>query len=252
MRPVEDFNQHDHVILVDFREKEEVIPPDLQSPATELKPEVLKERNNEVLPQTTVRESATKPPAPSNKKTPVIPVAKKLQEPVKLSSSSENSTVIKAREIEAEIAALEAARIREEQKRGFSSLLSRSANLAAVSSGLTDTNDISTGAASKNEGSGDSAYNSGNSGSVSGELGSRRILRKPVIRDDSQKKGRVVVRICVNGEGNVISSAYSLKGSTTSDNYLISLAEKGVFDYKFTRSSVERECGEVVIDFMVK
>ena len=57
-------------------------------------------------------------------------------------------------------------------------------------------------------------------------LEDRGIVYQPQIRDNTQKTGRVVVRICVDNEGNVISARFTQKGSTTTDSHLISLAEK--------------------------
>jgi len=87
---------------------------------------------------------------------------------------------------------------------------------------------------------------------IQGVLGNRKVLRTPSIVDKSQKKGRVVVKICVNDQGKVISSKYTMMGSTTSDTYLIGLAEKGAKEYLFSASSNTRECGNVVIDFQLK
>ncbi len=87
---------------------------------------------------------------------------------------------------------------------------------------------------------------------IQATLGNRKVLRTPVIQDKSQKKGRVVVRICVGSHGKVLSSKYTMMGSTTNDSYLIGLAEKGASEYLFSPSSNPKECGKVVIDFQLK
>lgn len=93
--------------------------------------------------------------------------------------------------------------------------------------------------------------NRGN-GNIRGALGNRKVIKVPKIKDDSQKKGRVVVKICVDQKGDVISSQYTMMGSTTSDTYLIKLAENGAKGYKFSPSVNPKECGKVVIDFLLK
>ncbi len=87
---------------------------------------------------------------------------------------------------------------------------------------------------------------------IQGVLGNRKVLKSPVIIDNSQKKGRVVVKICVDSSGKVISSKYTMMGSTTSDTYLIKLAEEGALNYLFSTSSNPKECGNVTIDFQLK
>jgi len=83
-------------------------------------------------------------------------------------------------------------------------------------------------------------------------FGDRGIVYSPTITDDSQRTGRVVVDICVNKKGEVISAKFTQKGSTTTDAYLIDLAEKSAKKYKFMKSEVEEQCGEITIDFKLK
>ena len=90
------------------------------------------------------------------------------------------------------------------------------------------------------------------SGKVGDGLGERGTLFIPKIQDNTQKTGRVVVRICVNQDGKVISANYTQKGSTTTDAHLISVAEKNAKKYKFTKSKIVEQCGNIVIDFKLK
>lgn len=87
---------------------------------------------------------------------------------------------------------------------------------------------------------------------LSNDISSRQVLKKPNIVDNSQKEGRVVVKICVDGTGKVISANYTQVGSTTTDAHLIDLAEKGVMEYIFSESPAERQCGRVFIDFRLR
>ncbi len=83
-------------------------------------------------------------------------------------------------------------------------------------------------------------------------LDSRGLVYEPKIVDKSQKSGIVVIKVCVNNAGNVISSKYTQRGSSTTDSYLINLAEKSARKYKFTPSNVAEQCGTITIDFVVK
>lgn len=90
------------------------------------------------------------------------------------------------------------------------------------------------------------------SGKVGGGLGNRGILYEPEINDNSQKTGRVVIKVCVDSSGKVVSAKYTQKGSTTTDQDLIKIAETGAAKYKFTAQEIEKQCGTVTIDFKVK
>jgi len=83
-------------------------------------------------------------------------------------------------------------------------------------------------------------------------LGSRGLVYEPTIEDNSQKSGTVVVKVCVNKQGNIVSSKYTQRGSSTTDSYLIDLAEKSAKKYRFTPSNVDEQCGTITIDFIVK
>lgn len=83
-------------------------------------------------------------------------------------------------------------------------------------------------------------------------LDSRGLIWEPVISDNSQRTGDVVVKVCVNSDGAVTSAKYTQRGSTTTDSYLINLAEKSAKKYRFTKSEAEEQCGTITIHFIVK
>lgn len=145
-----------------------------------------------------------------------------------------------------ELEAAKKAKELSEKKSQFANLLSKSKKVETANS---------SGEEGESEGSGSSALDATGDhsmGSIRGVLGNRKVLKIPTIKDDSQKKGRVVVKICVNATGDVVSSTYTMMGSTTSDTYLINLAEKGAKGYKFSPSTNPKECGKVTIDFLLK
>ena len=90
------------------------------------------------------------------------------------------------------------------------------------------------------------------SGMVGGGLGKRGVLHEPDIRDNSQKTGRVVVRVCVDSAGDVMSANYTQRGSTTTDAELRSLAIRSAKRFKFTTSEIEKQCGTITIDFKLR
>lgn len=87
---------------------------------------------------------------------------------------------------------------------------------------------------------------------IEGFQGTRKVIKVPVINDNSQKQGRVVVNICVDAKGKVVSSKYTQIGSTTTDPYLVKLAEEGASGYIFSPSSQSKECGRVIIEFRLR
>ncbi|MEZ4907470.1 MAG: cell envelope integrity protein TolA [Saprospiraceae bacterium] len=89
-------------------------------------------------------------------------------------------------------------------------------------------------------------------GKVGDGLDDRGILYEPKFEDNSQKSGIVVIRLCVNNNGEVISAKYTQRGSTTTDSHLIQIAENNAKKYKFAPSELKEQCGNVSISFIVK
>lgn len=93
---------------------------------------------------------------------------------------------------------------------------------------------------------------SGGLGEVGGGLSGRGIIYKPVIQENSQKTGKVVVKVCVDESGEVISAKFTQRGSTTTDSQLIEVTEKAAVKYKFTKGDLAEQCGTITIDFKLK
>jgi TonB family protein len=87
---------------------------------------------------------------------------------------------------------------------------------------------------------------------VGGGLGNRGVKYEPTISDNSQKTGKVVVNVCVDKSGKVISAEYTQKGSTTTDSDLRALAERSARKFVFSESTIEKQCGTITIDFKVR
>ena len=87
------------------------------------------------------------------------------------------------------------------------------------------------------------------SGRVGGGLGSRGLVFEPNIKENSQKEGKVVVKVCVDRSGKVIDAKYTQRGSTTTDSDLVNVAIKNAEKYIFSESEIEEQCGTITIDF---
>jgi TonB family protein len=90
------------------------------------------------------------------------------------------------------------------------------------------------------------------SGVVGGGLGDRGVGYSPKITDDSQKKGTVVVRVCVDREGKVTSAEFTQKGSSVSDNHLVQLAERNARQWRFDKSNIDKQCGTITYRFTLQ
>lgn len=114
----------------------------------------------------------------------------------------------------------------------------------------------------KNDGNGNNPFGKGNEGSgdgggadtsigasIGGGLSGRAVQRRSSIKNDTQKIGRVVIEVCVDSEGRVISADYTMRGSTTTDSDLKSKALESARSYVFVPSSKDTECGTLSFNF---
>lgn len=88
--------------------------------------------------------------------------------------------------------------------------------------------------------------------SIGGGLGGRKVTGRPSMVDNTQKTGKVSVRVCVDSNGQVTSAGYTQLGSTTTDSVLRNKAETWAKQYKFAPSSAAEQCGTITFDFRVK
>lgn len=93
---------------------------------------------------------------------------------------------------------------------------------------------------------------SSGSGQVGGGLSSRGISKQPKVSGNFQKSGKVVLDVCVDQNGRVTKAEYKLRGSTTSDAKLISIAKANAKNWRFTKGSQSRQCGTITYLFKVK
>jgi TonB family protein len=88
-------------------------------------------------------------------------------------------------------------------------------------------------------------------GTVGGGLSGRKIINAPLISESSQKTGRVVIKICVDKNGKVVSAKFTQGGSTTTDSQLVKIAERGAMKYEFVSGEMDSQCGTLTFDFKV-
>ncbi len=87
-------------------------------------------------------------------------------------------------------------------------------------------------------------------GTVNGFGG--RSATAPQLKENSQKTGRVVIAVCVNADGTVISADYKAVGSDSNDPELIDAAKRNARQYKFAKGSAEKQCGSITYNFKVQ
>lgn len=94
---------------------------------------------------------------------------------------------------------------------------------------------------------------SGNGG-VGLSIASRRFVSNPVITDDGQKSGKVVVEIRVDKNGNVIRAKAGARGTTLSDANLWDKCEVAAEGSRFNtlESAPETQIGYITFNFKVK
>lgn len=112
---------------------------------------------------------------------------------------------------------------------------------------------VETGDPSSGNYKGDMSFGLGNSG-VGWDLTGRDLLSIPPIQDKSQETGTVAIRIKVDRNGKIVFAQYTSKGSTTTDAYLISLAEKAAREATFNadRNAPEEQFGTITFTFKLK
>lgn len=89
------------------------------------------------------------------------------------------------------------------------------------------------------------------SGDVSG-FGNRGFDRPGAITGNFQEIGTVNIKVCVDGNGKVVSATPKLSGSTTQSSKLQRLAIANAKKYKFDRSDADTQCGTITYRFKLQ
>ncbi len=86
-------------------------------------------------------------------------------------------------------------------------------------------------------------------GTVGGGLNGRKVMQAPTISENSQKYGKVSIKVCVDKNGKVVTANFTQKGSNTTDAQLVRIAEKGAMKYVFAPGELDSQCGTITFDF---
>jgi colicin import membrane protein len=156
----------------------------------------------------------------------------------------------------------EKARIAAEAKR-ISDIQNRTKNALANSKNVgTNTTSEGVTGGTGNQGDPRGEVNSNVRGTGSGtgdkgisyDLGGRKSIGTwPEPKYDSQVEGKVVVDITVDAKGNVTEAIAGGKGSTTLDDYLLSIAKKAALEAKFEqKADALKQRGTITYNFKLK
>ncbi len=90
------------------------------------------------------------------------------------------------------------------------------------------------------------------SGVVEG-LGGRGVARRDTPKDNSSETGTVVVRVCIDKNGNVTEAKFSQKAekasSTVTSGRLVNLAVESARKWRFSPGEVDKQCGWIIFNF---
>lgn len=89
-------------------------------------------------------------------------------------------------------------------------------------------------------------------GDVGGGLSGRGVLKPGVPKNNTGQFGTVVIKLCVNPDGNVIEANYTQRGSTTANSELVKIAKQAAKRYKFKKNpyAPDKQCGTVTYKFL--
>ena len=89
-------------------------------------------------------------------------------------------------------------------------------------------------------------------GMVGGGLGGRGVVSSPILKDDSNNRGSVVIAICLDRDGNVTEAKFQLQGSTITSGKLRDLAVSNARQWRFKPGNEDRQCGIITYSFKVQ
>lgn len=87
------------------------------------------------------------------------------------------------------------------------------------------------------------------SGVVGGGLGNRKVESSVKITEKFHTAGRVVLNVCVDAQGKVISASPTIRDATSTTKELINIAKKNALQYKFSESNEIKQCGTITYNF---
>jgi len=88
-------------------------------------------------------------------------------------------------------------------------------------------------------------------GKVGGDL-AKRGGKGPSINTSIQEEGIVVIKVCIDANGKVISADYTQSGSTTTNAQLITLAKDNARRRVFNQDKEDKQCGPITYSFILR
>ncbi|MFK7807669.1 MAG: hypothetical protein AB8F74_07730 [Saprospiraceae bacterium] len=237
----------------------EVIPEEVEEPQAE-----------EELDEREVEEPKEEPNEPKKKKNKKLNTDDNSKE-IALKKKKEKEKRIKdAAEKKKQDAAREAKRKADaEAKRKADAEAKKKAEFDKKKNSISDlfNNNDGQGSGSGSQGTSGTSGNAGNpdgdpnssildgigkgNGAVSG-FGNRGFQRPGNISGNFQEVGTVNVKVCVDGNGKVLSATPKLSGSTTQSTKLQKLAIANAKKYKFDKSDADTQCGTITYRFQLQ
>ncbi len=92
----------------------------------------------------------------------------------------------------------------------------------------------------------------GSGGGVELNMNGRKFKQKPIITDNTQETGTIILKIKVDNKGRVLAAEFYSKGSTTSNQGLVQKAIKAVKSSYINEGDLPEQTGYVRIVFRVK
>ncbi len=250
--------------------KEKIRSEPLETPPVEAtKQEEVVEQVEEIaeeVPEETVAEEAPAEKVLTQENEESIKI-KKAEEAKRKAEAAERAAKKKAEDAEKKAKA-EAAKIAQQKKAAEEKARmeqeAKKKKLDALMGGLNKSDGTATGSEGDDNKTGDkgqpdgdpyatSYYGSPGSGSGTGGYGlnGRSLVSKGQVKQDCNQEGRVVVKIVVDRNGNVISATPGVKGTTNNDPCLLDPAKKTAFKHKWNLDSnaPSQQVGFVVVNF---
>lgn len=250
--------------------KEKIRSEPLETPPVEpSKQEEVVEEVEEVaedVPEETVAEEAPAEKILTQENEESVKI-KKAEEAKRKAEAAEKAAKKKAEDAEKKAKA-EAAKIAQQKKdaaeKARKEQEAKKKKLDALMGGLNKSDGTATGSEGDDNRTGDkgqpdgdpyatSYYGSPGSGSGTGGYGlnGRSLVSKGQVKQDCNQEGRVVVKIVVDRNGNVVSATPGVKGTTNNDPCLLDPAKKTAFKHKWNLDSnaPNQQVGFVVVNF---
>ena len=77
----------------------------------------------------------------------------------------------------------------------------------------------------------------------------RNLIQPPVVKGQNPKSGTVVIKMCLDLDGNVKTAKFTQRGSTTFDKRLRNMAIEAAKQTKFSKGIDPEECGSITFKF---